>query len=71
MTEKRDEPVKAGMRCYQLGPLLYVPSYNEPGVYVGPGRVRRSIVGLLDAGAQPVIRHLWKRYYLGDGDDAR
>lgn len=62
-----EQPDKQDTRCYQLGPLLYVPSYTEPGVFMGPGRVRRSIVGLLDAGAQPVLRSLWVRYYLRKG----
>lgn len=46
-------------RCYKLGQVLYVPSYNEAGIYVGPGGRKRIEADLVKLNAKPVNEMLW------------
>lgn len=57
-------------KCYQLGPVIYVPHYQFPGLWAQPGYTdgmrRRSgnylaERDLLMAGAVPVTKMLWSR----------
>ena len=46
-------------RCYKLGQVLYVPSYNDEGIFVGPAGRRRIEADLIKLGAKPVNEMLW------------
>jgi len=62
--------------AYRLGPVVYVPHYRRPNVFVGPGyhekvgtleslpnsnKVTYSASELIDAGAVPEQKFLWLR----------
>ena len=36
MSTEYATPETAAYKCYKVGDILYVPHYNNPGVYVGP-----------------------------------
>ena len=46
-------------RCYKIGQVLYVPSYNDEGIFVGPGGRKRIEADLIKLGAMPVNEMLW------------
>ncbi len=65
-------PETANYKCYKIGNVLYVPHYNNPGVYVGPsvkedtGFIKGKYVAryfykheLVKMGATEVIEQLW------------
>ncbi len=67
-----DVPEKANYKCYKVGKILYIPHYNNPGVYVGPskrietGFIRANYPAryfykheLLKMGALEITEQLW------------
>lgn len=48
-------------RCYQLGPVYFVPHYRQAGVYVGPGGTEYDAAELVAAGARQRWLQLWPR----------
>jgi hypothetical protein len=65
-------PETANYKCYKINKILYVPHYNNPGVYVGPsvrentGFIKGNYVAryfykheLIKMGATEVIEQLW------------
>ena len=46
-------------RCYKLGQVLYVPSYSDEGIFVGPAGRRRFEADLIKLGGKPVNEMLW------------
>lgn len=57
-------------KVYKLGPVMYVPHYQDGSVYVRPGygRSHRDIYTekeLIDAGAKPSSFMLWPRSRYG------
>jgi hypothetical protein len=46
-------------RCYKLGQVLYIPSYNDEGIFVGPGGRKRIEADLIKLGALPVNEMLY------------
>ena len=57
--------VRYAQRCYNHRGITYLPSWDEPGMYVGPGRPHEracySDSMLIELGALPVVCWLWKR----------
>lgn len=58
------EPAERAMyRCYKKDGVLYVPSYNEVGIYAAPGRMFYSENELLLVkGVRRVYEYLWRSY---------
>lgn len=46
-------------RCYKLGQVLYIPSYNDEGIFVGPAGRKRIEADLIKLGALPVNEMLY------------
>jgi hypothetical protein len=46
-------------RCYKVGQILYIPSYNEEGIFVGPAGVKKIEADIIKQGATPVNEMLW------------
>jgi hypothetical protein len=46
-------------RCYKVGQILYIPSYNDEGIFVGPGGVTRIEADIIKQGAIPVNELLY------------
>jgi len=46
-------------RCYKLGQVLYIPSYNDEGIFVGPAGRKRIEADLIKLGALPVNELLY------------
>ena len=46
-------------RCYKIGQILYIPSYNDEGIFVGPGGRKRIEADLVKLGALPVNELLY------------
>jgi hypothetical protein len=42
-----------------MGQVLYVPSYNDEGIFVGPGGRKRIEADLVKLGAMPVNEMLY------------
>ena len=59
--------VRHAQRAYEYKGITYLPSWNEPGMYVGPGRPEQRLcyrdTTLMAAGATPVVCWLWKRFW--------
>ena len=55
MCEKKEH------KCYVLRDLLYVPSYNEAGVFVGLTSKKYEENQLIRAGAEEKFESLWTR----------
>jgi hypothetical protein len=65
-------PETKSYKCYKIGQVLYVPHYNNPGIYIGPSTRQETgfIKGkytarlfykneLIKMGATEVIEQLW------------
>lgn len=57
-------------KVYKLGPVMYVPHYQDGSIYVRPGygRFHTDIYTekeLIDAGAKPSMFMLWPRSRYG------
>ena len=48
-------------KCYVLRDLLYVPSYNETGIFVGLTSKKYNESHLIRAGAKEKLESLWIR----------
>jgi hypothetical protein len=61
-----DQYEKKQHKCYALRDLLYVPSYNKRGIFVGLTSREYQEQQLIDAGAKERNEFLWVRRYLKD-----
>ena len=72
MSTEYATPETKSYRCYKVGDILYVPHYNNPGVYVGPSkRIETGFIRadyharyfykheLLKMGATEIMEQLW------------
>ena len=53
-------------RAYLLDGVTFLPHYQEPGLFVGPGygkhnRTKHTAFGLAMFGAEPIVLMLWER----------
>ena len=54
--EKHDKDL---FKCYEVKGLLYVPTYNEAGIYIGPCGKKYLESDLLMAGGRAKMELLW------------
>ena len=72
MVTEYETPETKSYKCYKMNQILYVPHYNNPGIYVGPSTRQETgfIKGkytarlfykheLIKMGATEVIEQLW------------
>lgn len=57
-------PPSAPLRCYELQGLPFIPSYDDPGVYVSPGGKMVTEDSLVQQGAEMKVRVLWLRSWM-------
>ena len=59
-------PPVVQQRAYLLDGVTFLPHYQEPGLYVGPGYgkhnyTKHTAFGLAMFGAEPIVLMLWER----------
>lgn len=48
-------------RVYRIGSVIYVPDYELPNMWRGPGSIMYDVSTLLSAGAVETCHPLWPR----------